>query len=86
MNRVQKDGNTETTTYTYEDEKGSEQLAVYKYLENRGWIFIVQSNSSEVYNSIVLVRILMGAVCAVVTVIIILTTSKSKRAFISWSA
>lgn len=74
INRIQKDRNTETTTYTYEDEKGSEQLAVYKYLENRGWIFMVQSNSSEVYNSIVLVRILMGAVCAVVTVIIILAT------------
>ncbi len=60
--------------YTYQDEQGSRQLAVYKYLENRGWVFMIQDDYSEVYSSVSSVRISMGVTCAVVVAFIILAT------------
>lgn len=74
ISRVREDGSTGAQTYTYRDENGRKQLAVYKYLDNRGWIFMVQADSGEVYQSVRLVRILMGAACAVVAAMIILVT------------
>lgn len=74
ISRVREDGSTGAQTYTYRDENGRKQLAVYKYLDNRGWIFMVQADSGEAYQSVRLVRILMGAACAVVAAMIILVT------------
>ncbi len=74
INRVHKEGDTGASTYTYRDDNGMQQLVVYKYLENRGWIFMIQDNYSEVYSSVSIVRILMGAACAVVAAFIILAT------------
>ncbi len=74
IKRVQDAGNTDTTAYTYRNEKGRNQLVVYKYLDNRDWIFMVQADSSKVYGSVSMVRILMGAACAGVAAIIILVT------------
>lgn len=71
IKQVQETDDTETTAYTYRDEKGRKQLAVYKHLKNRGWIFMVQADSSKVYSSVILVRILMGIACAVVAAMII---------------
>lgn len=64
----------DVAVHTYKDGKGERQLVVYKYLENRGWIFMLQDDHSEVYSSVVTVRILMGAACAVVAAIIVLAT------------
>lgn len=74
IKRVQEASDTNTAAYTYRDEKGKQQLAVYKYLNNRGWVFMVQADSSKVYGSVVMVRILMGAACAAVAAMIILAT------------
>lgn len=74
INEIQKEGDTGTRLYTYRDENGRKQLAVYKYLDNRGWIFMVQANSSEVYASAVKVRFLMGAACAAVAAVIVFVT------------
>lgn len=74
IEQVKKDGSAETASYTYRDEKGRKQLAVYKYLDNRGWVFMVQAEDSKVYGSVMMVRVLMGAACAGVAVIIILAT------------
>ncbi len=74
IEQVKKDGSAETASYTYRDEKGRKQLAVYKYLDNRGWVFMVQAEDSKVYGSVMTVRVLMGAACAGVAVIIILAT------------
>ncbi len=74
IQRVQKEENDGAKAYTYRDEKGREQIAVYKYLENRGWIFMVQSNAAEAYRSVGTVRVLMGAACAGVAFFIILVT------------
>ncbi|MCI8891245.1 MAG: methyl-accepting chemotaxis protein [Eubacterium sp.] len=71
---VKKEGGTGTESYAYQDDRGRKQLVVYKYLDNRGWIFMVQSDSAEVYGSVVTVRRLMGASCAGVGAIIILVT------------
>ncbi len=74
IKRVQKEENNGAKAHTYRDEKGRKQIAVYKYLENRGWIFMVQSNSAEAYRSVGNVRVLMGAACAAVAFFIILVT------------
>lgn len=74
IEQVKKDASAETASYTYCDEKGRKQLAVYKYLDNRGWVFMVQAEDSKVYGSVITVRVLMGAACAGVAVIIILAT------------
>ncbi len=74
ISRVNREGGTEAEDYTFRDESGRKQLVVYKYLANRGWIFMVQSDSSEVFRSVVMVRILMGAACAAVAGLIILAT------------
>ncbi len=74
INHVHQEGDTGASTYTYQDDNGMQQLVVYKYLENRGWIFMIQDSYSEVYSSVSLVRILMGIACAVVAAFIILAT------------
>lgn len=74
ISQVQKEGASGTQMHTYRDESGRKQLAVYKYLDSRGWIFMVQANSSEVYRSVVSVRILTGAACAAVAGVIVFVT------------
>lgn len=74
IRRVLKEGGTGAAAYTYRDEKGRDQLAVYKYLDSRGWIFMVQADSAEVYSSVIKVRRIIGIACAVVAAVIILVT------------
>ncbi len=74
IKNVQKGGGTAAEIHEYQDANGRKQLAVYKYLENRGWIFMVQADYSKVYSSVSRVRILMGAACAVVAVLIMLVS------------
>lgn len=74
IDRALADGGTQTEVYTYRNEEGRKQLAVYKYLDNRGWIFMVQADDSKVYGSVRMVRILMGAACGAVALMIILAT------------
>ena len=74
LNQIKTDGSTEANTYTYRDEQGVNQLVVYKYLKDRGWVFMVRDNASEVYHAVMLVRIIAGALCAAVAAAIILIT------------
>ncbi len=74
IKRIQADGNTKANTYSYLDENGVEQLVVYKYLKDRGWVFMVRDNATEVYASVAAVRIQVGVLCAVMAVTVILFT------------
>ena len=74
IQRIQADGNTQANTYSYQDENGVNQLVVYKYLEDRGWIFMVRDSATEVYGSVTAVRVVTGALCAVMAAAIILIT------------
>jgi methyl-accepting chemotaxis protein len=74
LERIQSDGSTEAGTYSYRDENGVKQLVVYKYLEDRNWVFMVRDNAAEVYGRVLTVRITVGVLCALVTVVIILVT------------
>lgn len=74
IQRIQSDGGTQVSTYSYLDEDGIQQLVVYKYLENRGWVFMVRDNAAEVYASVGSVRFLVGTLCAVTAVAVILIT------------
>lgn len=74
IKRIQKNGGTKANTYFYSDENGNKQLVVYKYLKERGWVFMVRDNAAEVYASVTAIRILVGALCAIMAVTIIMIT------------
>ncbi len=74
IQRVRESGGTQAETYSYQDEYGRKQLAVYKYLKDRGWGFMVRNSAAEVYGSVTEMRILVGMLCAVMAAAIILIT------------
>ena len=74
IRRIQADGSTRANTYAYRDEGGARQLVVYKYLKDRGWAFMVRDSAAEVYASVTTVRVLVGALCAIMAAAIILVT------------
>jgi len=74
IEQTETENDIKTELYTYRNNRGRKQLAVYKYLKNRDWIFMVEADSSKVYSSVILVRILMGIACVIVATIIIYTT------------
>ncbi len=74
LQRIKADRNTQAGTYTYQDENGVSQLVVYKYLEDRNWVFMVHDDAAEVYANVDVVRDTVGILCASVAVVIILVT------------
>ena len=74
IQRIQADGDTQASTYSYRDENGTRQLVVYKYLKDRGWVFMVRNNAAEVYASVTTVRVLVGVLCAAMAAAVILVT------------
>ena len=74
IQRIQADADTQASTYSYRDENGVRQLVVYKYLKDRGWVFMVRDNAAEVYATVTEVRILVGVLCAVMAAAVILVT------------
>ena len=74
IRRIKTDGGTQAGTYTYEDDNGVEQLVVYKYLKDRGWVFMVRDSTAEVFGAVAQVRVAVGTLCAAVAVVIILVT------------
>ncbi len=74
IRRIKADGSTQAGTYSYRDENGVEQLVVYKYLKERGWVFMVRDSTAEVYGAVTAVRAVVGLLCALVAAAIILIT------------
>ena len=74
IRRIQADGSTQANTYSYRNEDGSRQLVVYKYLKDRGWVFMVRDSATEVYGTVTNVRILVGVLCAITAAAVILLT------------
>ena len=74
IRRIQADDSTIADTYSYQDENGVKQLVVYKYLKDRGWVFMVRDNATEVYESVSSVRFLVGVLCGGMAFAIILIT------------
>ena len=74
IQQIRSEGSTQANTYTYRDENGSRQLVVYKYLKDRGWVFMVRDSAAEVYGSVTAVRVIVGILCAIVAAAIILIT------------
>ncbi len=74
IRRIQADDSTQVSTYSYRDENGVEQFVVYKYLKDRGWVFMVRDSATEVYGKVVAVRVVVGLLCAVMAAAIILPT------------
>lgn len=74
LRRIKEERDTQAGTYSYQDEKGVDQLVVYKYLEDRDWVFMVHDDAAEVYREVKTVRSTVGILCTVVAVVIILAT------------
>ena len=74
LRRIREEESTQAGTYSYRDEKGREQLAVYKYLKDRGWVFLVRESAAQVFRAVTAVRIIVGVLCALVAAAIILIT------------
>lgn len=74
VRRVQTDGSTRASTYSYRTEDGIQQLVVYKYLKDRGWVFMVRDSAAEVYAAVTTVRVLVGVLCAAMAAAVILIT------------
>ncbi len=47
---------------------------VYKYLKDRGWVFMVRDNAADVYATVTTVRVLVGVLCAGMAAAVILIT------------
>ena len=73
IRRIQADGSTRAGTYSHRDENRENELVVYKYLKDRGWVFMVRDSAAEVYSSVMEVRLIVGALCAVMAAIIFIT-------------
>ncbi|MGN0639883.1 MAG: methyl-accepting chemotaxis protein [Oscillospiraceae bacterium] len=70
-----KSGKTDTTgTYSYTDSDGTSYLAVYHYLSDRNWIFMVKDKYSEVFSSVSSVNLITTAVCVPFTIILVAIT------------
>ena len=74
LQRIRADGSTQASTHSYRDEGGVNQLVVYKYLRDRGWVFMVRNNAAQVYASVTTVRVLVGVLCAAMAAAVILVT------------
>lgn len=74
IQHIQVNGDTQASTYSYQDENGIKQLVVYKYLDDRNWVFMVRDSVAEVYEAVTTVRILVGVLCAAVAAAVILIT------------
>lgn len=60
--------------HTPTDENGTKQLVVYKYLKDRGWVFMVRDSATEVYASVTTIRLVVAALCAVMAGAIVMIT------------
>ena len=74
IRRIRADASTQANTYSYRDGNGDNQLVVYKYLKDRGWVFMVRDSAAEVYASVTQVRLIVGGLCAIMAAAIILIT------------
>lgn len=74
LRRIKLNGNTQADTYSYQNKEGVEQLIVYKYLKDRGWVFMVRNNAADVFDSVKTVRFTVGLLCAAIAAVIILVT------------
>ena len=73
LRRIQADGSVQAGNYSCEDQQGVQQLVVYKYLKDRNWVFMVRDSAAEVYGAVTAVRVVVGALCAVMAAIILVT-------------
>lgn len=68
-------GNADATgSYSYTDTDGTEYLAAYNYMADRGWIFIVKDKYSEVFGTIRSVQMIIMLVCVLFTIILVSIT------------
>jgi len=74
IQRVHTEGDTQASTYAYRDEDGRSQLVVYKYLKDRGWVFMVRDSAEEVYGAVPWVRFIVGVLCAGMAAAVVLIT------------
>ncbi len=72
IDKVKQGGDT-MGNYSYKDDKGDKCIAVYKYIPERNWIFIVKIQESEVFSSYHNLMRIISIISTLVFVLITLT-------------
>lgn len=64
----------EVGVHSYVDNSGDEKIVIYRYLQNRGWIFALKDSKANVYRSLETVRRVTAMICVAIglTIIILL--------------
>lgn len=61
------------------EEAGKEYFASYNYMENRGWVFIINDPSEEVFQSLLSIRLKLLAICIVGILLLSICTVRIVR-------
>ena len=62
----------DTGIFNYVDETGNEQIVVYQYLPERGWMFAIQDTSNHVYSSLRTIKKVTAVSCGIIGVTVII--------------
>ena len=68
-----KNGASDTAVMNYED-NGTDYLACYNYMADRGWVFVITDPAAEVFSSISRMRIVLSLICLIGIVVMIVCT------------
>ena len=68
-----KGGAADTAVMNYED-GGTDYLACYNYMADRGWVFVITDPAAEVFSSISRMRIVLSLICLIGIVVMIVCT------------
>ena len=71
LNTLRDDNATDVGMHAYVDEQGQEQMVIYRYLKNRGWVFALKDSKANVYRALDTVQKRTAYTCVAVGVIII---------------
>lgn len=71
INSVKTGGNDKIGSYVFTDGNGNKALTVYKYLENRNWIFMIKDSYDNVFSEVTITRAVVGIVCIIIGLSII---------------
>lgn len=73
MDKIKNSGGKQVDVIEYTD-NGTEYLAAYNYIADRGWVFIITDPSSELFSSVNQVRVILVLICLVGIAVMIACT------------
>lgn len=74
LGTVNSDPNTSVTSYLEHTEENGENISAYRYLGNRGWIFMLTDTSDEIFASANQTKTTMSFICIVASALLLVIT------------